>query len=275
MSLPENSYGRVKRLDFVAHVVREVRACTILDMGCGTGSQLTRPLAELFPDVAILGIDADGGSIAWAQAQPRPANLSFSSDDALAAATRFDLVIASEVVEHVDDPVAFLARLKSLVATGGRLIVTVPNGYGPFELMSLIEVGLNLSGAQNLLRAIKYRGAAANPTANETTLAISPHINFFSVAELRRLFVAAGLAERRFRPTTFLCGYGIDSLMRAPRVITWNARIADRLPAWMSSDWMFVLQPVAETRPAAWRRNAWARFRRRLNERRWGLVRGT
>jgi 2-polyprenyl-3-methyl-5-hydroxy-6-metoxy-1,4-benzoquinol methylase len=41
--------------------------------------------------------------------------------------TRFDAVIASHVLEHVDDPVALLRRMRTWLTPGGRLIVVVPN----------------------------------------------------------------------------------------------------------------------------------------------------
>ena len=36
--------------------------------------------------------------------------------------------VCSEVLEHVDDPVAFLKRARDYLAPGARLIVTVPGG---------------------------------------------------------------------------------------------------------------------------------------------------
>ena len=38
----------------------------------------------------------------------------------------FDLVVSTEVIEHVDDPLDFLAELRRFVADGGVVIVTTP-----------------------------------------------------------------------------------------------------------------------------------------------------
>jgi SAM-dependent methyltransferase len=46
------------------------------------------------------------------------------------------LVIAGEVIEHVDDPGAFLAGLHTLVAPGGQLVITTPNAYGLFNVLA-------------------------------------------------------------------------------------------------------------------------------------------
>jgi SAM-dependent methyltransferase len=267
--LDEDPYGRRKRLDFVAHVVRASRASRVLDVGCGTGAYLTCPLGALFPEIEIVGTDDDAASLRHAESTPHPPNVTFVSAGEIAPGQVFDMVIASEVLEHVDDPSGFLAALAGRMRPGGRLIVTVPNGYGPFEMAALGEVLLHLSGLQRLVRRLRG-GVAVGPAAS--TLAVSPHVNFFSRRALSRLFASAGLAIESWTPTTFLCGYGVDHLFRGRRLIAWNARIADALPAWCASDWMFELSVAGPMRLSAWRRNGWGRFRRRLNLRRWGLA---
>jgi SAM-dependent methyltransferase len=257
---PEDSYGRLKRLRFVSETIEALRPRRVLDVGCGSGTQLTRPLAEAFPEVAIVAVDDDAKSIAWAQAQHPPANLRFDAPEAVEG--KFDLVIASEVLEHVAAPDAFLAYLRERVTEGGRLILTVPNGYGSYEWMSLLEVGVTLSGVRRLLRG------RTTPPHEADTLAVSPHVNFFSLCELDELFDAAGLRVTRRRSRTFLCGWQIDGRLPAE----WNARIADRLPFSAAADWMFELAIGGVPRPTRWRRGRWARFRKRLNERRWGLA---
>jgi SAM-dependent methyltransferase len=257
---PEDSYGRLKRLHFVGETIAALRPRRILDVGCGSGTQLTRPLAEAFPEVEILAVDDDAKSIAWARAQHPPLNLRFDVPGAIEGI--FNLVIASEVLEHVAAPDRFLGELRARLAPEGRLILTVPNGYGSYEWMSLLEAGVTLSGVRRLLRGRQM------PPGEADTFAVSPHVNFFSVRELDELFDAAGLRVTRRRPRTFLCGWLIDG--RIP--IEWNARIADRLPFGVAADWMFELAAEGAPRPTRWRRGAWARFRKRLNEQRWGLA---
>ena len=41
MSLPEDSYGRAKRFEFISAIIRDHSPRQILDIGCGTGTQLT------------------------------------------------------------------------------------------------------------------------------------------------------------------------------------------------------------------------------------------
>ena len=54
-----------------------------------------------------------------------------------------DVVIAGEVIEHLDDPGGFLDGLHALLATDGVLIVTTPNASGlvnTFALLANYEV---------------------------------------------------------------------------------------------------------------------------------------
>jgi SAM-dependent methyltransferase len=268
MRLPENSYGRAKRLDFICASVERTRPREILDIGCGAGTQLTAPLAAAFPQISVIGVDEDARSLAWARTHVTAENLAFATPAELAPDRRFELIIASEVLEHVGDPVEFLRQLIARLTPEGRLLVTVPNGYGVFEWMALAEVLLNRSGLQTMLRRLKG-GRAAPHDAELVTLANSPHVNFFSFRELGRLFAAVGLAVERYRPRTVLCGYLLDSLLRHPLLVAWNARLADRLPSWCASDWMFELRVRRPPTPTGWRRGAWARWRKRLNEQRW------
>ena len=269
--LTEDSYGRNKRLNFALQAVRESGAKTVLDVGCGTGAGLTCALGEAAPGAQIVGVDSDRRSIEQAAANSHPANIAFVLEAALAPDRRFRLVLATEVLEHVDDPIGFLMGLVARTEAGGRIVLTVPNGYGPFEACSLFEVLLNLSGLQRILRGIKRTFIPVNREMVEDTLAVSPHVNFFTLGEVLRLFAAAGLNVKQFRPNTFLCGYGLDTLIRSGAAVAWNARIADRLPTWCASDWMFVLAPESAPQPIVWRRSVWADFRRKLNLRRWNL----
>lgn len=272
----ETSYGDAKRLAFLRGIIESRRPATVLDIGCGTGVRVTRPLAEAFPSIAFLGVDADETSIAWAGNNNRDLdNLSFAPLDTLPAGRRFDLVIASEVIEHIADPVRFLLDLRGRLAGTGAIALTLPNGYGPFEAMALTECVLHLSGLQSILRWLKYRilGKSVFPRAADLdTLAVSPHVNFFGFDEITDLFEAAGFNIVQSANRTALCGYILDDLIRGRRLVAWNASIADRLPAWSVSDWMFELEPAAAPGMVGWQRGAWARFRKRLNERRWGIA---
>lgn len=263
----EDPYGLRKRFEFVRQVIEERRPASVVEVGCGSGAYLLEPLARAFPAVRFAGVDPDLASIDHARSRIPPANLTYSvGTDPLGAA---DLLIASEVIEHVEQPARFLAGLRASLNDGGAIVLTTPNGYGPFEWASLVQAVLTASGVLALLttlwRRLRGRGAATEPVRD--SYAISPHINFFSWQDIRGVIGAAGCRVQRYRGRTLLCGFGFDLLGRWPRLASWNARIGDRLWPALVSDWMFVVVPDREAGGAEYARNGWARMRRRLNER--------
>jgi len=50
----------------------------------------------------------------------------------------FDVIVAKEVVEHLDEPVRWVRGLSERVALGGELVLTTPN-YGRLSTLPLIE----------------------------------------------------------------------------------------------------------------------------------------
>lgn len=85
----------------------------ILDIGCG-GGLLAEPLARLGAEVT--GIDASHGAITAAQDHAARAGLNIAynaiaAEDLAERDMRFDIIIASEVIEHVHSRPDFLATM--------------------------------------------------------------------------------------------------------------------------------------------------------------------
>lgn len=115
----------------------------VLDVGCGAGL-LCEPLARL--GGIVTGLDATPENIAVARDHAERSGLAVDyvagGIETLDAAP-FDLVTCMEVVEHVEDPAAFIAHLARMVAKGGLLILSTPNRTARSRL-AMITIGEGL-----------------------------------------------------------------------------------------------------------------------------------
>lgn len=269
----ENAYGFRRRLAFASSAIEGGGAASVLDLGCGSGAFLLEPLARRFPGVRFTGVDSDPDSIAAARRDVVLPNVRFFLSGEWPRDERHDLVIASEVLEHVESPPQFLAQVLASLAPHGRLLLTLPNGYGAAELAGFAQSLLTVAGVLPVLRAIKRSvvpgASAATP---RDSYAVSPHINFFSYSAILGLLREAGFRVLAFQPRSLLCGFGWDLLVRGERLAQWNQRAVDRLPPAFAADWMFLLEPAGAGAPSAFTRSALSRLRRRLNERAAGIA---
>jgi SAM-dependent methyltransferase len=232
----ENSYGVKKRYDFIVKAIRSNGVASVLDFGCGTGSALTIPLAKDFPHIQFIGVESDPSSLIEAKKNSSSLkNLSFHEH--LPAGKKFEVILASEVLEHIDAYLAVLQKLRDLLDPGGKILLTLPNGYGPFECVSLLE---SLLRRMKQLATGKKKKTLAISSGQVETLANSPHINFFSWKEILALIRASGFRLDTYRARTFLCGLGLSPFIDSSDFLKeWNAEVANRLnPHWVSG-WMF------------------------------------
>lgn len=108
----------ISRLDLPAQA-------SILDVGCGTGGNLE--MLSVFGRVTGLEVNEVARRIARQNTNGRfdiqagscPANIP-------SAGRKFDLICMLDVLEHIEEDVASLIKLKDLLTDGGRIVVTVP-----------------------------------------------------------------------------------------------------------------------------------------------------
>lgn len=121
------------RTYLVDRVLRRLRPNRMLDIGCGRGYvtamaarharqvvatdvapgavAATADLLARHPDARVLAADVLGGN--WGEGLRE-------------RGTRFDVILLSEVLEHLDDDLAALITCRDLLSEGGSLLLTVP-----------------------------------------------------------------------------------------------------------------------------------------------------
>jgi 2-polyprenyl-3-methyl-5-hydroxy-6-metoxy-1,4-benzoquinol methylase/predicted nucleic acid-binding Zn-ribbon protein len=109
---------------FAARLARGKR---VLDAGCGAGYG-SAELALTAQSVA--GLDCAPEAVAFASAHYQLPNLFFEQASCAALphpAGAFDLVVAFEVIEHLEDWRGFLLEVRRVLAPTGQFIVSTPN----------------------------------------------------------------------------------------------------------------------------------------------------
>src|SRR3954469_13427579 len=107
-------------------------AMRIFDLGSGQGD-LVQMLAPLLPNARFVGAELSESGVAISQLKVPGATFVvadiFRPPPELGGFTDWAThAVCSEVLEHVDDPVAFLEHAGKYLARNARLIVTVPGG---------------------------------------------------------------------------------------------------------------------------------------------------
>jgi 2-polyprenyl-3-methyl-5-hydroxy-6-metoxy-1,4-benzoquinol methylase len=168
-ALADSLLATIKRLGYVRNVC---------DLGCGNG-YLAGRLAEL--GYSVTGVDASASGVEVARRHHTGVKFVCARISAdLASEFRsadFDLVVSSDVIEHLYSPSDLLETAAGLLRTRGHLLICTPyHGY-------LKNLALSISGRMD---------------AHFTALWDGGHIKFFSVKTLSDLIVRHGFTDLSF-----------------------------------------------------------------------------
>lgn len=160
---------------FVARVQKLEGVKSICDLGCGNGHIAGR-LASLGYEVT--GIDASRSGIRIAQrTYPQVKFVEALINRELTGRQSFDLVISSDVIEHLYRPSDLLEAAGMLLKTGGHLLLGTPyHGY-------LKNLALAVTGRMD---------------AHFSALHDGGHIKFFSVKTLSQLLTSHSFEDLSF-----------------------------------------------------------------------------
>jgi SAM-dependent methyltransferase len=139
---------------------------TVVDVGCG--AQPYRGL--LSADTRYVGLDTESADENFGYDVPDVLPIGSDGrwplDDGSA-----DLVLATETLEHVPDPPAFLAEARRVLPPGGRVIITVPFAarwhYIPHDYWRFTPSSLRM-----LLQRAGFDDVVVNGRGNEKTVAL-------------------------------------------------------------------------------------------------------
>lgn len=156
-------------------------AGTALEVGPGSGIYLP-VIADLFQNV--YGSDIEDAYLKHAHTLlNKVCNLSLVVDDITDSKLPeglFDLILCTEVVEHIPDSQAALTQMHRLLKPGGVLVLSTPQRYSPLEMLAKVAF---LPGIIQLVRFIY-----------QEPILDSGHINLMTETQVRGQLDAAGFS---------------------------------------------------------------------------------
>jgi len=187
----EEGFGKVHPFGKAGRIIRFIAPLNGkigLDVGCGEGFE-TRKLSSAGSIMVGCDVDPNLLRIAKKRSRKKPDQSSFIQCDAEHLPLKdavFDFIVAFDVLEHVQHPKSMLQESSRTLKDGGMLVLAVPNGWGPNELL--------WGTARFVARVIGL------------TFSRSAHVQSFNVFFLKQMIRRNGLQIVRIRPHNFLAG---------------------------------------------------------------------
>lgn len=124
-SLEDHYWWFVSRRELVDSLVRRLSLPphpVIVDVGCGTGATA----AQLRQYGTVIGVDISPIALSWSR-QRGLHNLLLATAERLPFVHEsVDVIIATDILEHLDDDVAVLKEFYRVLKRGGYVVITVP-----------------------------------------------------------------------------------------------------------------------------------------------------
>jgi 2-polyprenyl-3-methyl-5-hydroxy-6-metoxy-1,4-benzoquinol methylase len=182
------------------------RASVVLEMGFGEGN-LTKHLLAEGKEVHI--IEGSGFLVEQARKQyPQRVSVFHSLFDNFKPPKKYELILATNILEHVEDPVSVLVAAKEWLSETGILLVTVPNAE---SLHRRLAVLMNLQPELTTLSARDH---------------LVGHLRVYSLETLKEDIQKAGLSIQhttgfvlKVLPNSMMKGFS-ESLMEAMHKIS-------------------------------------------------------
>lgn len=115
------------RLNYLAKTIMpKVKGPAVLEMGCSAGI-MTKILADTFSEVSV--VDGSEKYIECAKKMVKKNSVKFfhSLFEDFTPEEKFNDIIMSHILEHIESPVLILKKAKKWLSAGGRIHIAVPN----------------------------------------------------------------------------------------------------------------------------------------------------
>jgi ubiquinone biosynthesis O-methyltransferase len=140
------------RLEWIDRELKSHKYKTVLDVGCGQGN-LTIPLSCRGYKMTGLDISDYIIKIARQKSKEYQVKIKWCASDIFDHKGKYDAIIATHFMEHIDDLESILKKLVSLTKPGGMMFFTFPTkNHGELDHKRVFDINsiLDLFGKNNL-----------------------------------------------------------------------------------------------------------------------------
>lgn len=234
----ENIYGHQARLSWLLERIHQ--SDRVIELGCGTGYMITLPIS--MQGIDVVGLDVDAKSISYGRKLFKQYDCDenrLRQQELRELEYKPDVIIASEVLEHVptEDLGDLLHQLHEKLPESGRLLVTVPNGYGWFELESFLwfKVGVGTAFGGFVERALSFlvHKVLRQKTDDDhpSSLSQSPHVQRFTLKSIQNLLEESGFSVVSAEGSVLIAGPFSNLLLSwVGPIVSANRWIGKRVP---------------------------------------------
>lgn len=181
-------------IDLIARVALDAPR-TIFDLGCGAGN-VTRLLAERWPQARVIGIDSSQSMLATARAASAN-NVRFEWIEGDIASWSAhsgeapDVVFSNAALHWIDDHASLLPRLLRSVAPYGVLAVQMPDNFGAPAHVALFETARSPRFRDRLADRVRAEPVASASAYYEWLAADASRLDIWTTEYLHVLKQAA------------------------------------------------------------------------------------
>lgn len=156
------SYRKDERLEYTAKLitanVQFTQNMRVLDVGCAEGTLFANLKKCFNGELTLVGVEPSENYAAYARKMISCTTYPNIDELVIANEKKFDIIIVNHVLEHVDNPVIFLGKLKNLLLPDGFLFIDVPDISGYSSPRDLHIAHLFHFSQQTLLEAVEKTG---------------------------------------------------------------------------------------------------------------------
>lgn len=153
---PLENYMQMCRHVVVKSLLKKYSAkCkNVIDVGCGAGVYLN----YLEKDLNTVGIDLNRSDLKKAVENSKYAKYIQASAEGLPfKGNLFDLVLFSETLEHLPNPIKSLEEIHQILKEKGLLLISIPSKRGIYEIKEFVYVSTFLKGISRLFRGESFK----------------------------------------------------------------------------------------------------------------------